>query len=155
MKGIGKVKAIGILAALELGRRRSNFNERKSKVISSSNSAFAQFKVELSDLSHEEFWAIYLSSGSKLIQKKRISSGGIAGTVADVRMILKAGLDCRATALIVAHNHPSGSLKPSEPDIRLTRKLKDASELMDIRLLDHLIIGLNGYYSFADEGLVF
>lgn len=153
--GMGPVRAITLMAALELGRRRAKVFPKGRQTISSSQLAYEQFKVELADLNHEEFWVLCLSSGSNVLAKKRISSGGIAGTVADIRMILRAALDTKATALIVAHNHPSGSLKPSEPDIRLTRKLKEAGEIMDIKLLDHLIVSDVGYYSFADQGLVF
>lgn len=155
LEGLGPTRSLVLIAALELGRRRAESKSMTREVIRSSELAYKQFQFSLSDLNHEEFWALYLSSGSKLIDKKRISSGGWSGTVADVRVILKHGIDLKATAMIVAHNHPSGNLKPSEPDIRLTKKLKEASEIMDIRLLDHLIIGDQGYFSFADEGLIF
>jgi DNA repair protein RadC len=153
--GIGEASAFTLLAAFEIGRRRSTAVPQKQATIRSASSAHEQLKGELEDLTHEEFWVMYLNSGSRLIAKKRISSGGLSGTVADVRLILKWALDLRATAMIAGHNHPSGNLKPSEPDIRLTRKLKEASEWMDIRLLDHLIFADKGYFSFADEGLVF
>ncbi len=155
MPGMGPAKALTVQAALELGRRRASAEHRKKPLVQSSQDAFQQLRAELVDLNHEEFWVLYLRSGSKLIQRKRISMGGITGTVADVRLILRTALELRATAMIVAHNHPSGNLKPSEPDIRLTKKLREASDIMDVKLLDHIIIGDGDYFSFADEGLVF
>ena len=153
-EGIGEAKAITLISALELGRRRSSSDGQKSVQISSSKSAYEIFRSNLSDLDHEEFWGLYLSSSNKILGKKRLSQGGISGTVADLRIILRTALEYKATSFIVAHNHPSGSTKASQADIQLTNRLKKSSDLMDLKLLDHLIIGDQAYLSFADEGLL-
>ena len=152
--GIGPVKAISIVAALELGRRRKH-SELKEKVrISGSRDVYSLFHPMISDLSHEEFWVLILNRSNKVIDKTRISQGGISGTVIDVRLILKNALDRLASSLILCHNHPSGNLKPSESDINITRKISEASRTMDIQLLDHIIIADNSYFSFSDEGMI-
>lgn len=153
-KGIGEAKAITIIAALELGRRR-NLNEAfdRGKIISSFDS-FKIFSSIISDLPYEEFWILLLNAKNKIIDKIRISSGGISGTVADTRIILKEALLKNSTGIILCHNHPSGDVKPSKHDIELTNKMKNASSIMDISLLDHVIIAGNTYFSFIDEGLL-
>ena len=154
VKGIGKAKAITLQAAFELGRRR-NFSQSKEKSrITNSQDAVQYLKPFIEDLNHEEFWVLYLNRSNKIIDQKKISQGGISGTVIDVRIILKNALDTLSSAIIIGHNHPSGNLQPSEADLSITRKIKDAGQLMDIQVLDHLIIGDQKYYSFADEGII-
>lgn len=153
-KGIGEAKAISIVAALELGKRHSNSDLPIFPKISSSNDAFGVLKSIIGDLAHEEFWAIFLDNSNKVINKHQISKGGITSTVVDIRLIFKKAISCGAVALILAHNHPSGTLKPSQLDIKLTEKIKNAAALMDFRLLDHIIVTEKSYFSFADEQLL-
>lgn len=153
-KGIGEAKAITILAALELGRRRKTANAPDETRITGSADVFNLMHPLLSDLTYEEFWVIFLNRSNKIIGKRKISQGGITGTVTDIRIILKTALENLATSLILCHNHPSGNLQPSEADISITRRLKESSTLMDITLLDHLIIAGKNYFSFADENLI-
>ncbi|WP_100610652.1 RadC family protein [Confluentibacter lentus] len=153
-KGIGEAKAITIAAALELGRRRRGEEALEKKKISSSNSVFELMQPIIGELEHEEFWIIFLNNSNKVIQKKQLSKGGITGTLVDVRLVLKSALEVGATGLILAHNHPSGTLKPSEADKQLTNKLKTASESLDIKVLDHLIVTEKAYFSFADENVL-
>lgn len=153
-KGIGEVKAITIMAALELGRRRKESDpDEKPKVITSADAA-AIFKPLLSDLPHEEFWVLLLNRNNLMIDKTMVSKGGISGTVIDVRIILKMALEKLACSIVLCHNHPSGNLIPSEADKEITRKITEAGKHMDIPVLDHLIIGNHTYFSFADEGLI-
>jgi DNA repair protein RadC len=151
-KGIGDAKAISIAAAMELGRRRQMAEVRTRPGIKSSKDAFTILSPFLKDLQHEEFWVLMLNRSHKLIRSYCVSKGGVTGTVVDCRLIYKEALHHLATALILAHNHPSGNLKPSRQDIALTNKLKEAGQTLDIQVLDHLIITQGGYYSFADEG---
>ena len=151
-KGIGEAKAISILAAVELGRRKRSEAVMSYKQLSSSNTVFELMQPVLGDLGHEEFWILYLNNSNKLLLQKQISKGGITGTLVDIRLVLKQALQLGATALILAHNHPSGTLKPSQADKDLTKKLKSAAESMDIKVLDHLIITESDYFSFADHG---
>jgi DNA repair protein RadC len=153
-KGIGTAKAVAIAAAMELGRRRNETDSPKITKITRSQDAFAICKRAMMDLDHEEFRVLFLSRGNTIIQEKLISSGGISGTVVDTRLILKYALDCLASSLILLHNHPSGNPKPSQEDILITKKIKDAAKLMDIQILDHLIIYEKTYLSFADEGIL-
>ena len=153
-KGIGEAKAITIMAALELGRRRRSEEALDKKKIISSVSAFELMQPIIGDLQHEEFWIIYLNNSNKVIQKSQLSKGGITGTLVDVRLVLKNALEVGATGIILAHNHPSGNLKPSEADKQLTNKLKVASESLDIKVLDHVIVTEKAYFSFADENLL-
>ncbi len=153
-KGIGEAKAISIIAAMELGRRRKLSEVLQKKQITSSRDVFDFFQPFLGDLSYEEFWVLHLSRSNRILAWKKISQGGIAGTVTDVRLILKDALENTAVSLIICHNHPSGNLQPSKADTDITKKIKDAARLMEIRLLDHIIIGNNAYFSFADEGLL-
>jgi DNA repair protein RadC len=154
IKGIGQARAISVVAALELGRRRKSADSREDQKISGSRDVFDQMFPVLSDLNHEEFWILLLNRSNKILEKQKISQGGITGTVTDIRMILKLALENLATSLILCHNHPSGNLQPSEADISITRRLKESSGLMDIALLDHLIIAGKSYFSFADENLI-
>ncbi|GGZ79298.1 DNA repair protein RadC [Algibacter mikhailovii] len=153
-KGIGEAKAITIVAALELGRRRRGEKAMEKLIITSSVSVFEMMQPILGDLQHEEFWIIYLSNSNKVIFKNQLSKGGMTGTLVDVRLVLKMALEVGATGLILCHNHPSGTLKPSEPDKLITQKLKKAALSIDIKVLDHLIITENAYFSFADENLL-
>jgi len=153
-KGIGPAKAITIAAAMELGRRRKESEpDEKPKVVTSADAACI-FKPLLSDLPHEEFWVLMLNRNNIYIDKMLVSQGGLSGTVIDVRIILKMALDKLACSIILCHNHPSGNLIPSEADKEITRKIKEAGKHMDIPVLDHLIIGNDVYFSFADEGLI-
>ena len=153
-KGIGEAKAITIAAAMELGRRRRSEEAIQRKKISSSQSVFELMQPIIGELPHEEFWIIYLNNSNRVIQKQQLSKGGIAGTLVDVRLVLKTALEVGATGLILAHNHPSGTLIPSNADKQITQKLKDASLSLDIKVLDHLIITEKAYFSFADESLI-
>ena len=151
VKGVGPAKAITLLAALELGRRRKREGISESNSIASPSDAGKLFLEHLGDLIHEEFWAMYLNSANHILELCRISQGGITGTVTDIQGIVRKALALKATGLIVAHNHPSGALAPSEHDIIATNKLKAAAVLFDIRLLDHFIIGQGGYYSMRQS----
>ncbi|SHF38854.1 DNA repair protein RadC [Mariniphaga anaerophila] len=152
--GIGEAKAVSIVAALELGNRRKDAEVFVKKKITGSKDAADFFMPLLGDLNHEEFWVLLLDRGNKIIDHFMISRGGISGTVIDVRIILKNALEKMAVSLILSHNHPSGTMKASEADLKITRKIKQAAELMDISVLDHIIIGQNNYLSFADEGMM-
>jgi len=153
-KGIGEAKAISIIAALELGRRRRGEEALEKNKITSSSSVFELMQPVIGELQHEEFWIIYVNNSNKVIQKNQLSKGGITGTLVDVRLVLKNALEVGATGLILAHNHPSGTLKPSEADKQITQKLKAAAQSLDIKVLDHLIITEKAYFSFADETIL-
>jgi DNA repair protein RadC len=153
-KGVGEAKAVTIAAAMEIGRRRTDeIQEEKIKIASSAH-AYSVLKSKLTDLPHEEFWVLFLTRSNSVIKTECISRGGISGTVVDIRLILKPAIECLASAIIIAHNHPSGNLKPSTEDINLTKKIKESAKLMDIILQDHLIIADQNYLSFADEGIL-
>ena len=154
IKGIGEAKAIAIVAAIELGRRRKELDLTEKPKIGGSKDAFDLLAGDLIDLPREEFWVLLLNRANRVVKKKRVSEGGVSGTVADPKIIFKLALEELASGLIVAHNHPSGNLQPSQNDIELTRKLKEAGKMMEIQLLDHLIVAGKKYYSFADEGLL-
>jgi DNA repair protein RadC len=153
-KGIGTAKAITIVAALELGRRRRVEEALDRKKITSSNSVFELMQPIIGELPHEEFWIVYLNNSNKVLDQLQLSKGGITGTLVDVRITLKKALELGATAIILTHNHPSGNLYPSEADKQLTKKLKTASESLDIKVLDHIIVTEKSYFSFADEGIL-
>lgn len=153
-KGLGDTKSITIVAALELGRRRQSSEVREKPTIRTSRDSFDFIYPEIADLKHEEFFVLYLNRRNQVIGSKNISSGGVTGTVADTKIILKHALELLATGIIAIHNHPSGNLQPSEADKKLTKSIKEAASLMDIVLIDHLIIGDKNYLSFADEGLI-
>lgn len=153
-RGIGEAKAISIIAALELGRRRQDFQEEVRDILNSSRLVYQYLKDQLQDLPHEEFWAIYLNTGCKVIDRQMISRGGQDFTPVDIRIILRYALSNKAHSIILAHNHPSGTLRASEPDKQLTKKIVQAAQLMDIQVLDHLIFTDSGYLSFKDEGLL-
>jgi DNA repair protein RadC len=153
-KGIGEAKAISIIAALELGRRRRAEDALERKKVTSSNSVFELLQPVIGDLPHEEFWVVYLNNANKVLQTQQLSKGGITGTLVDVRLTMKTALQLGAVGVILAHNHPSGTLKPSMADKQLTQKLKIAGDSLDIKVLDHLIITEKAYFSFADEELL-
>ena len=153
IKGIGEARGITICAAMELGRRRQVGEGVDRATIDSSAKAAAIIMPILKDLNHEVFYVLYLNSMGKVLRHEAISSGGISGTVADIRMILKNCLLYNASRMVLAHNHPSGNKKPSEMDKQLTIKIAESAKLMDITLMDHLIIAGTGYFSMADEGM--
>lgn len=152
--GIGEAKAVTIVAALELGKRRKDANVFIKNKITGSKDAAEYFQPMLGDLNHEEFWILLLDRGNKIIDSFMVSQGGISGTVIDVRLILKSAIEKLASALILCHNHPSGTMQASDADLKITQKIKDAAKLMDILVLDHIIIGQNSYLSLADEGIL-
>lgn len=154
IKGIGEAKAITIVAALELGRRRKDQEVDEKPKISSSKDAYQVIKADLLDIPHEEFWVLILNRANRVIKKHQISQGGVAGTVADPKIIYKSALDSLASGIILAHNHPSGNLTPSQADIDLTKKLREAGKMLEIQVLDHIIVAGQKYFSFADEGML-
>lgn len=153
-KGIGEAKAIAIVAALELGQRRRQQEAVVLPIITSSNLVFELMHPLIADLNHEEFWVLYLNNSNKVVYQTPLSKGGLTGTLVDVRILFKIALEHQATGIILSHNHPSGKLEPSEADKRITRKIKEAGQLLDVALLDHVIVTEHGYYSFADEGIL-
>jgi DNA repair protein RadC len=154
IKGIGEAKAISIAAALELGRRRLSLSSPEKMVIKSSKEIAEYLKLTLQDHNHEVFAIIFLNRANKIKHFEIISRGGITGTVADPRIILKKAIEAEATSIVLSHNHPSGNLKPSRADEEITQKIKQAAEFFDIRVLDHIIVSEEGYFSFADEGMI-
>ena len=152
-KGIGEAKAITIIAALELGRRRRAEETVELKKITSSKAVFEIMQPIIGELPHEEFWILFLNNSNKVIYKTQLSKGGITGTVVDIRLVFKMALEQNATSIILTHNHPSGKLQASDADIQITKKLKLAGQQLDITILDHIIITENGFYSFQDEGI--
>ncbi|MFM2326710.1 MAG: hypothetical protein RIR31_912 [Bacteroidota bacterium] len=154
IKGIGQAKAITIAAALELGRRRQAAATLDKAVVQSSKDIAQYLRVVLKDFTYEVFAVLFLNRANKVNHFEIISRGGITGTVADPRVILKKALEQDATSIVLSHNHPSGSLKPSNADEELTKKIKEAAKYLDIKVIDHIIVSEEGYYSFADEGLL-
>lgn len=153
-KGVGIAKAAAVVAAIEIGRRRNVEAVSASPVIRFSKDAYQYLRPFLVDLEHEEFWVIYLTLGNRVRGCECLSSGGMDGTVIDVRMLFRKALDSKASNIIIAHNHPAGTLHPSPYDEIVTRKIFEGGNLLDIKLYDHIIVGENAYYSFADEGLL-
>ena len=153
-KGIGEAKAISIIAALELGRRRRAEDAVEMIKITSSKMIFEIMQPIIGELPHEEFWIIYLNNSNKIISKSQLSKGGITGTLVDVRLVFKMALEMGATGLILCHNHPSGTLIPSDADKQITKKLKIAGDSLEIKVLDHLIVTEMNYFSFVDEGIL-
>lgn len=154
VKGIGEAKAISIAAAMELGRRRQAMGSREKPSISTSADVANYLQTLLRDYKHEVFAVLFLNRSNRINHFQIISEGGITGTVADPRIILKRALEEDAVSLILCHNHPSGSLKPSRADEELTLKIKEAAKYFDIKVMDHLIVSDDGYYSFSDEGIL-
>jgi DNA repair protein RadC len=153
-KGIGEAKAISIVAALELGRRRRVEEAVELVKINSSKVIFELMQPIIGELPHEEFWIVYLNNSNKVISKTQLSKGGITGTVVDVRLVYKLALEYGATSIVLCHNHPSGSLTPSDADKQITQKLKRAGESLEIAILDHVIITETSYFSFVDQGIL-
>lgn len=153
-KGIGEAKAISIVSALELGRRRGEIPTNKKFKILSSKSAYELMKADLLDLAHEEFWVVFLQRNNVVIKKSMVSKGGVSQTIVDPKIIFKSALEESASGIIVCHNHPSGNLQPSKHDIQITQKIKKAGESLEIKLLDHIIIASDSFFSFADENLL-
>ncbi|MEM8927843.1 MAG: DNA repair protein RadC [Bacteroidota bacterium] len=153
-KGIGEAKAITIAAALEIGRRRRGEEAQKTNKINSSKDAFELLQPLIGELPHEEFWIVYLNNSNKVLHKEQLSKGGMTGTLVDVRLVMKHALEQGAVGCILAHNHPSGALRPSRSDKEITKKLQNAGSALDIKVLDHLVISQNTYYSFADCGIL-
>lgn len=152
--GIGEAKAVNIMAALELGRRRKEQAASVKTTILNSRDAANYFRPLLEDLPHEEFWVLLLNRSNTVIDKFMVSQGGVTGTVIDVRLILKTALEKLACSIILCHNHPSGNIQASEADKKVTQKIKEAAQLMEIAVIDHVIIAHDQYLSFADEALL-
>ena len=153
-KGIGPAKAVTVMAACELGRRRKLAEVEERRVILTSRDIYDYFHSKLADLPIEEFWVMLLNNACKLMDARRVATGGITEVVADVRLVLREALLGRATSIVLCHNHPSGSIRPSRHDDMLTDRLRQACEVMNIRLLDHVIVTDGRFYSYADEGKV-
>lgn len=153
-KGIGEAKAISIITALELGRRRRLEEALELPKITGSKAIFDIMQPLIGEIATEEFWIVYLNNSNKVLHKSQLSSGGLTGTVVDVRLVFKKAVEINSTAIILCHNHPSGNTKPSDADIQLTKKMKLGGETLDVKVLDHVIITEKAYFSFADEGLM-
>ncbi len=153
-KGIGEAKAVTIITAMELGRRRRLEEALETPIIQSSKAVFNIMQPIIGELEHEEFWVLYLNNSNKILYKNCLSTGGITGTLVDVRLLFKKALEVSAVAIILCHNHPSGKLKPSKADIDLTQKINGGGKNLDIKVLDHLIITEEAYFSFADSDLI-
>ncbi|MDX6746698.1 DNA repair protein RadC [Polaribacter sp. PL03] len=153
-KGIGEAKGISIITALELGKRRQLEVALEKPKITSSKDVANVMQPIIGDLEHEEFWVLFLNNSNKVMAKSQISKGGLTATIVDIRLVFKRALELAAVAIIVCHNHPSGKLTPSNADKKLTQKIKEAGDTLDIKLLDHLIITEKAYFSFADESLL-
>jgi DNA repair protein RadC len=153
-KGVGYAKAVTIAAAFEIGRRRSDSHSPEKLKITSSAIAYSMLQKRLSDLPHEEFWVLLLNRANMVTKEISLSKGGISGTVVDIRIICRYAIEHSASGLVIGHNHPSGQVEPSEQDKIITKKMKEALKLLEISLLDHIIVGDQKYFSFADEGLL-
>lgn len=153
-KGIGEAKAISIAAALELGRRRRFAEVAQQPMISNSKDAFEYFYMHLADIKHEQFWVMLLNPANKVIKMVKVSDGGVNGTSADPKRIFKIALENSATAIMLCHNHPSGNVQPSNYDKTLTHNLVNGGKILEIKILDHIIVGIDKYFSFADSGLL-
>ena len=152
--GIGEAKAVSIIAALEIGRRRREGEVKKVTKINSSRDAYELLQPRMGDLEHEEFWILYLNNANKVLHSALLSKGGLTGTLVDVRIVMRQALELGSVALVLAHNHPSGTLRPSKGDRDVTSKLKRAALALDITILDHIIVTEKDYFSFADEGIL-
>ncbi|CAN1554459.1 RadC DNA repair proteins [Spirosomataceae bacterium] len=153
-KGIGEAKAISIVAAMEIARRRKDTDPLKKDRIRYSKEAFDILKPFMMDLDHEQFWMICLNRNQEVAKIIQISTGGVTGTIADPKIIFKYALEHLASCIILSHNHPSGNLSPSQADIKLTKQLSEGARLLDMTLSDHIIFSNNGYFSFADENML-
>ena len=153
-KGIGEARSITIIAALELGKRRKLEEAKEIKRITSSSQAYEYLQPILCDLQHEEFWVLFLNRSNAVIEQFNMSKGGTAGTVIDVRIIMKRGIELLASSIVLGHNHPSGNANPSQADQDITSKIKEAGKLVEITVIDHIIVCEHNYFSFADQGLL-
>jgi len=153
-KGVGEAKAVAIKTAFEWSKRLQTEKTPLRPKIRSSKQVFEQLRLQLGALEHEEFWVIYLNNANRILAQVQLSKGGITGTVVDIRLALRKAIELSAVALILVHNHPSGALKPSEADIRLTKRMDTAAEALDLKVLDHLIITEKAYFSFADQQML-
>ncbi len=153
-KGIGEAKAVAIYASMEIARRRRSEKREKAPKITTSTDAFRLLQREMLDLEHEEFHVLFLNRGNEVISGEQISKGGMSGTVADGKLIFHRALQLKASGIILAHNHPSGQVRPSDADLKLTRSMVNFGNYIDLHVLDHLILSDNNYFSFADEGLI-
>lgn len=153
-KGVGEAKAISIITAMEIGRRRNSQEVLERDKITSSKDAAIILQQQIGDLPNEEFWVMFLNQGNRIIKTEQISRGGINQTSVDIRVIFKRALELMTTGMILSHNHPSGNLTPSQSDIHITRKIKEGATLLDIQVLDHIIVSQKDFYSFADDGLI-
>lgn len=153
-KGMGEAKALTVMAALELGRRRAMSGLSERPRITNSKDAWLLMMPELMDQQGEQFWIMCLNRANRVVKKTQISKGGITGTVVDVRLVFKEALDCNAVAIILVHNHPSGSVRPSQADINLTNKMAEAGKILQVPVLDHVIFADHEHFSFANEGLL-
>ena len=153
-KGVGVAKAASIIAAFELARRRGLSGGEAFPVLTSSRDIYNYLCPRMGDLDHEEFWVVMLNSACRVVSCERLFSGGWEGLMVDLRLIFQKAIEAKSRSLVVAHNHPSGNLRPSEKDISLTARIKEGGKTLDIALLDHLVVTSGGYYSFADEGML-
>ena len=152
--GIGAARAISIITALELGKRRHFEQLEEKPMVKSSRAVFSLMQPIIGDLAHEEFWVLYLNNSNKILLKKQLSKGGLTSTVVDVRLIFKKAIEVASVGIIVCHNHPSGNFNPSAADTLLTEKICEAGKTLDIKLLDHVIITQKEYFSFADNAIL-
>lgn len=153
-KGIGPAKAVTLLAACALGQRRHLEGACEQSVIRCPEDIYAYFFPRMQDLYIEECWAMYLNNNNRVISVHNISKGGLTETSVDIRCVLEKALLCKATALVLCHNHPSGSIRPSVQDDKLTRQMNEACKVMNLRMIDHLIVTDGQFYSYADEGRI-
>jgi DNA repair protein RadC len=153
-RGIGEARAVTITAALELGKRRSSSEVIEREKITCSRDAFTVFQSSMGEHPYEEFWILILNKANRVVRKSCISEGGVSGTVVDPKKIFKMALDCHASSIILGHNHPSGNIQPSEADLKITKKICEAGRMLDVGVLDHIVLGHDRYYSFADEGMI-
>lgn len=153
-KGIGEAKAVAVAAALEIGRRRMRSARTRYPTILRSSDAFDVVVPYLTDKGHEEVWVLLLNQAGKLIRQQQVSTGGMTNALVDVKIIMRLALEHAATRIILVHNHPSGAVRPSQLDIKLTMKVRDAADLLDIKLTDHIIVAHDSYFSFKDEGMI-
>lgn len=153
-RGMGEAKAIAVITALEIGRRRASQAIPERPVVSGSKDAFNILHPHMADLNVEQFWALFLNQKNKVLHVSVMTEGGISSSVVDIRILFKAAMERHSTSIIVAHNHPSGNLKPSQEDLKITKQIAAAGDILNIKLLDHLIITQNSYLSFADEQLL-
>lgn len=152
--GIGEARAITIVASLELAKRKASITQVEKYQINSSHSAYKLLHPMIADLPHEEFWVVLLNRANRVIKTDCISQGGLTGTIADIRIIMRSAIESLATGIVLAHNHPSGNLKPSEQDVQITHKIRDAGNIFEIPVIDHIIVTETGYFSFADEDML-